>query len=242
MRADEPRRGNGLALLVASTALLPWAAAWLPAGRWWLPFALVAAVFPEFARRVRAGDVAKAWRWGMAWAFCLSASTVILTLWHPQRAEVTVLQGTEYRDEMFHWIETGEGKEGDPARFLPEHALHLAAFVVLCWTTGGLGGLALGAILTGYMSFFVGSFAAAARSPWAGSVVAWFPWSVARVSAFVLAGVLLARPLLTRKLWPWTRADLRWFAWIAAGLAVDVVLKTLLAPSYGRWFARWFGE
>ena len=229
-------------LSIAATALLPWVAAWAPAGQWWLPLALVGVVYPEFARRVRAGEMMGAWRWGMAWAAVLSVSILVLVACQPERAEATLLHGTTYRDEMFRWIETGVGREGDPRLFLPEHALHLLAFVVLCWTTGGIGGLVLGAVLTGYMSFFVGSFAAASQSPWSGSLVAWFPWSIARVSAFVLLGALLARPVLVRKLWPWDRSDLRWLLWVAVGLSTDLLLKTMLAPSYGRWFANWLVE
>ena len=70
-------------LSIAATALLPWVAAWAPAGQWWLPLALVGVVYPEFARRVRAGEVMGAWRWGMAWAAVLSVSILVLVACQP---------------------------------------------------------------------------------------------------------------------------------------------------------------
>jgi hypothetical protein len=227
------------AALVPLTFALPWVAAWLPAGRWWLPVALVAVVYPEFRRRVARAEVAAAWRWAMVWAAVLSASVILLTCTAPDRAASTILHGAAYRDELFGWMRTGVGKEGSPALFLPEHALHLVAFIVLCWVSGGLLGLLLGALLTAYMSFFVGSLAAAPGAPWWAVLVAWFPWSISRVMAFVLLGVLFARPLLVRRAAPWTARDRAWFAVAAAGIALDLLLKTCLAPAYGAWFARW---
>ena len=183
--------------MLAAVALAPWAAAWAPGGKWWLPIVAAAIVFPGFAARVRTARVLGAWRWAMAWAVALGASVIVLTQCFPDAAAGAIWRGPEYRDEMLAWITSGSGREGSPALFLPQHALHLAVFVVLCVLTGGFLGLALGAALTAYMSFFVGSFARLASEPFWGSLVAWFPWSVARVAAFVLLGVLAARPLLT---------------------------------------------
>ncbi len=94
--------------------------------------------------------------------------------------------------------------------------------------------MVLGAALVGYMSYFVGAYAAASHHPLLGSIVAWVPWSVIRVAAFVLLGALLARPLLLRRLWPFEREELRLFAVAGTGIAADLLLKTLAAPSYGR--------
>jgi hypothetical protein len=84
------------------------------------------------------------------------------------------------------------------------------------------------------MSYFVGSYAAASHYPLLGSIVAWVPWSVIRVAAFVLLGALLARPLLLRRRWPFERREARLFLLVAAGIAADLLLKTLAAPAYGR--------
>ena len=100
-------------------------------------------------------------------------------------------------------------------------------------------GLVLGAYLVGYMSYFVGCFAAAAGEPVAGALVAWVPWSVVRVAAFVLLGVLAARPVLLHQRWPFGPRDLRWAVVAAFGLMVDVTMKIALAGEYGRYLRGW---
>ena len=78
------------------------------------------------------------------------------------------VNGPAYRDEMFHWIRTGEGREGRPAEFIPQHVLHLAGFVALSLATASAASMALGAALMNYMGFYVASLASrrgAARAP-----------------------------------------------------------------------------
>ena len=130
-------------------------------------------------------------------------------------------------------IRTGEGAEGQPTQFLPIHAAHLAVFVALSWISAGYLGLVLGTWLMGYMSYFVGSYAVAAQSPLIGPLIAWVPWSVLRVLAFVLLGCLFARPLLMRRPWPFGSTEKRLLALAVAGLLADVGLKALMANSYG---------
>jgi hypothetical protein len=148
---------------------------------------------------VRERDYAGAWQLGILWAVLPSAGVILLVFLFPEGARQGIFHGESYRQEMFGWIATGEGKENDWHRFLPEHLLHLAAFVLLCWVSGGYLGLVLGALLTAYMSYFVGSYAVASSHPFLGSVAAWVPWSVIRVYAFILFGAVFARPLLVRR-------------------------------------------
>ncbi|HVS02347.1 MAG TPA: hypothetical protein VMT16_06225 [Thermoanaerobaculia bacterium] len=177
----------------------------------------------------------------MAWAGLLSAGVVLLVYAAPEAARQGILHGEAYRQEMFGWILTGHGKEVTPAAFVPEHLLHLGAFVLLAWASGGYLGLVLGALLMGYMSYFVGAFGAASGAPVAGAAAAWVPWSVVRVAAFVLLGTLFARPLLVRRRWPFGRRELRLMALAAAGIGGDLALKTLSAPAYGRFLATLLG-
>jgi hypothetical protein len=144
-----------------------------------------------------------------------------------------ILRGEPYRQEMFGWIATGIGPESDWRRFLPQHLLHLAVFVVLTWLSGGYLGLSLGALLVAYMSYFVGAYAEASGHPLLGPLVAWVPWSVIRVFAFVLLGALFSRPLLVRRAWPFEALEYRLMGLGAAGIATDILMKTLLAPTYG---------
>jgi hypothetical protein len=221
------------AIWVALTPLLPWLVV-LPGGPWALPLLAPLTVYPAFARRVRQRRYGAAWALAMLWAALLSVGVIVLVVVRPRIAGQGILHGVAYRDEMFGWIGSGTGKEVTPSRFLPEHLLHLSAFLLLTAVSGGYLGLVLGALLMGYMSYFVGSFAVTSGEPLLGSLAAWVPWSVVRVMAFVLLGALLARPLLVRQRWPFARREAWLFALGLAGIAADLVLKTLLAPSWGR--------
>jgi hypothetical protein len=219
-----------LLLLTPLTVLL----ALIPGiGGWALVLLAPLTLYPFFVQRVKERDYLGAWRLGILWAVLLSAGVILLVFLFPEGAARGIFHGEAYRQEMFDWIATGEGKENDWHRFLPEHLLHLAVFVMLCWMSGGYVGLVLGAILTAYMSYFVGSFAAASGHPFLGSLAAWVPWSVVRVCAFVLFGAVFARPLLVRRAWPFERPEFRLMAVAAAGILTDIVMKILIARPYG---------
>ncbi len=205
----------------------------LPGGKWALPLAAPLTLWFAFRERVKEGDTYRAWTLGMVWAFLLSLGVIALVLWLPDAARTGILRGETYRQEMFDWIATGAGTENDPAAFIPVHLLHLAVFLVLTWASGGYLGLALGAALVAYMSYFVGSYAAASGHPFLGSVAAWVPWSVLRVSAFVLLGSLFSRPLLVGRIWPFGRREYGLMALALSGILADIVIKALCAPSYG---------
>lgn len=221
------------AIWVLLTPLLPWLVA-LPFGEWLLPVVAPLTVYPAFALRVREGHYGSAWRVAMAWAALLSLGVIILVAVNPALAARGILHGSAYKEEMRDWVLGNEGaKEVTPSRFIPEHLLHLGAFVVLTLVSGGYLGLVLGAFLTAYMSYFVGSLAVASRRPIVAALAAWVPWSVIRVMSFVLLGVLLARPLLLRRRWPFGRREAWLFALALAGIAADIALKTALAPRWG---------
>ncbi len=208
--------------------------AYVPGGAWLLPFVAPLTLYPTFQARVKEGNVADAWFAGMAWAILLSLGVIVLTQAAPEAAARGILNGEPYRQEMFGWIATGLAPENSPRQFLPIHLLHLSLFALLTYVSAGYLGLVLGAALAGYMSYFVGSYAVASHHPLVGSIVAWVPWSVIRVAAFVLLGALLARPLLSRRLWPFERKEARLFALVSIGIVGDMMLKTFAAPAYGR--------
>jgi hypothetical protein len=205
----------------------------VPGGGWLLIAVAPLTLYPSFVRRVRAGDYFGAWQLGLLWALLLSAGVILLTIWWQAAARAGIVHGEPYRQEMFGWIATGDAPENDWHRFLPVHLVHFAVFLVLTWASGGYLGLALGAFLVAYMSYFVGSYAAASGHPLLGSVAAWVPWSVLRVMAFVLFGALFSRPLLVRRLWPFGRDEVRLMGLAAAGLVADLAIKALFAPGYG---------
>lgn len=213
----------------------------LPGGRWLLPLLAPLTLYPAFVERVRERDYFKAWQLGIAWAALLSAGLIALTLWMPDAARAGILHGEPYREEMFGWINTGVAPENDWRVFLPTHILHFAIFLLLTWVSGGYLGLVLGAVLMGYMSYFVGCYAAASGHPFTGALAAWVPWSVLRVLAYVLFGCLFARPLLVRRVWPFEREEGKLMALAASGLVADVLIKALLAPDYGLFLRQMAG-
>jgi hypothetical protein len=217
-----------------------------------LPILATLAIYPVLAllvvrRRRRAAAIAT-----LLWAASLSVSVIGLTARRPEAMEPIVFNGADYRDEMFGFIRSGHGREGDPSRFLPQHVLHLAAFCLLAWLSAGLLGIALGAVLVAYMSFYVGSLAAAGAAPALAFAIGWPPWAILRVVAFVLLGVTLAEPLLlaamrrmrstatgtpNRPARPEGRLD-PWYLTAAALLLADVVLKYLMAPGWAALLRR----
>lgn len=210
----------------------------LPGGGWLLALAAPLTLWPTFAPAVKKGSYARAIGAALLWAALLSAAIIAASQIAPTRVGTAVVNGEPYRIEMFRWIETGVGRENLPSEFVPQHLLHLGAFALLSWISGGYLGLALGALLVAYMSYFVGSFAFAAGQPIVGSIVAWVPWSVVRVIAFVTLGAVLARPVLTRRPLSFEHADRRWILAALGGIALDLALKSLLAPDYGRFLSR----
>src|SRR5262249_43578096 len=161
--------------------------------------------------------------------------TTTFALW-PAPPDGLVLNGPAYRDEMFRWIRTGEGREGSPRLFLPQHLAHLAAFVALSLATASTLSILLGAVLMNFMAFYVASlFRAGVPALWV-LLLGWQPWAICRVAAFCTLGAVLAEPLLSR-IAPFSRAgSIRPFvAGAALGILADWILKASLAPTWGEW-------
>jgi len=170
----------------------------------------------------------------LLWAAALAVGgTVSFALW-PTPVDGLVLNGPAYRDEMLHWIRTGEGREGSLRLFLPQHLGHLGAFVALCLPTASVLGILLGAVLMNFMSFYVASLARAGVPAGAVVLLGWQPWALCRVAAFCVLGVVLAEPLLGR-FRPLARSGprRRYVLAAALGLLADSALKAALAPTWG---------
>lgn len=198
-----------------------------------LPVLATSAIYPVFAILVTRGRRAQAVMAALLWALAFSATTSLLTFRDPARAGAAILNGAAYRDEMFTFIASGAGRESDPAAFVPQHARHIGLFVALTLASGGLLGLAMGAVLLAYMSYYVGALMGGA-APHLAAVFGWPPWAVLRVVGFVLLGAVLSRPLLSRlaRRPIASGGEARLYAFAAALLAADLLLKWLLAPSW----------
>jgi len=224
-------------LALVLPALLAPGAAWVATrsgGRLLLPSLATLAVYPCMALLIAAGRPRRAVLATLLWAASLSVSVIALAARDPDAVGRVVLHGPAYREEMFGFIRQGTGPEGDPARFLPQHLAHLAAFAALAGASGGLLGLASGSVLIGYMSYYVGCLAAAGGAPWRAFLLGWPPYAVARVAGYVLLGIALSRPILgrvARRPLPWTPGR-SWYGTAAALLLLDALLKWALAPAW----------
>ena len=226
-----------LALLVLLTAASYPLGLWL-GQRWLLPLLNTAPAYVTLVRLARRGQRAEAVRAMLLWAVVLAlAGTFAFATW-PTDPGPQVLHGPEYRAEMFRWIRTGEGSEGSPRLFLPQHLLHLVAFVALCLVTASAAGITLGAVLMNYMAFYVASLHRAGAPLGAVVLLGWQPWAICRVAAFCVLGVVLAEPLLARlEGFPagGARAARPYLLAAAAGILADWALKAFLAPTWGLW-------
>ena len=214
--------GTALSYVVASTIGIPVL----------VPIFNVLPAFPFMVASLRRGRVGEAiWRM-LVWAAALGVCATVFSYVDTAAAGRLFLRGETYRREMFTYLTTGLGPEGDPRIFIPTHLAHAGVFCVLAIATGATLAMALGAALMNYMSYYVGALGAASAQPWLAMMLAWVPWAVIRVASFVTLGVVLGGPLLGRVLgFPFRlAAHRRWIALAAAGLALDIVLKWTLAP------------
>lgn len=203
-----------------------------------LPFLQAVVAWPFFAATCGQGRVARAGARILVFA-AVAGVIVTAVVANAPRDEwsISVPRGASYRDEMFQFIRSG-GVDGEEAHFLqyaPMHALHLGLFMILCGSTAGLTGLALGAALLDYMSYYVGDLvreAAAHGSVTRTLLVSWAPYAIVRVIAYAILGSGLTT-------WFFGPADARARAKgaILIGIAlalVDMIAKHFLAHGYGK--------
>jgi hypothetical protein len=231
-------RNDLVVLILATVASYPLG---LSLGQpWLLPVLNALPAYVVLVHRLRKGERGGAVRAMLWWAATVALVGTVALVWWPEPTGALVLNGPAYKTEMFHWIRTGRGAEGDIRLFLPQHLVHLGAFLVLGLGTGSLGALLMGAFLMNYMSYYVAALAKAGVPSWAVTLLGWQPWAIARVAAFVTLGVLLAEPLVT-VVFPSARERLKAntrAAYVVAamsGILADWFLKFLLAPAWGRW-------
>lgn len=227
-------RSRVLVIVVAAT-VLSYPVGLLLGGGLLLPVLNTIPAYAAMVVLLRRGQRGLAVALMLAWAATLAvAATVAFAAW-PEAPDAHVVNGPAYRDEMFHWIRTGEGREGRPAEFIPQHVLHLGAFVALSLATASAGSMVLGAALMNYMAFYVASLHRAGMDASTVTLLGWQPWALCRIAAFVVLGVVLAEPLLAR-IRPYAYRGLRaarpYLAAAAAGIAADWILKAVLAS---RW-------
>ena len=199
-----------------------------------VPFLNVAPAFPFMIASLGRGRVAEAIGRMLVWAAALAVCATTISYLAPAETGGLFLRGESYRREMFEFLLSGYGPEGNIRLFLPQHLAHAAVFCALAAATGSLLAMPLGALLMNYMSYYVGALGAASAHPWKAMALAWVPWAVIRIAGFVALGVVLGGPVLARilRFEYRMRAQLRWIALAGTALLVDVLLKWALAPSW----------
>jgi len=208
-----------------------------------LPILNTAASFPFMVAALRRGDVRLAVARMLLWALTMGVCATLWSYARPAETAALFLRADAYRTEMFEWVATGRGAESTPSVFVPQQAMHAVVFAALAAATGGAAAMPMGAVLMNYMGHYVGSLAARSRRQVVTMILAWHPWAVIRVISFVVIGVVLAVPVLSR-IWSFQidrPAARRLLAWAGAGLVIDVVMKAALAPAWQRMLLRVVG-
>ncbi len=207
------------------------------------PAVLLLLSFPPawlvFLDRVRAERRGSALGLMVFWAAAWSVSAIVFIQLFPEGAAAAILNGTAYRAEMFHWLETGRGSEGDWRLFLPQHALHYGAFLLVSALTAGAGGLLLGVILLGYMNYYVAALFLAdpgGHHTLPLALMGWHVWAVVRVIGFIAGAVAMADLTLALvdrlkdRPGRWPGRSSHFLSLSLALVILDALLKALLAP------------
>ena len=192
------------------------------------------ASYPFMVAALRRGELRLAVARMLIWALTMGLTATLLSYARPAETGQLFIRASAYRAEMFTWVLTGRGTESTPSAFIPQHIGHAALFSTLTLATGGALGMPMGAVLMNYMGHYVGTLAETSAHPARAVLLAWHPWAVIRVISFVVIGVVLSAPLLSRigKFRVDWKTGHRLLAWASAGLVLDILLKTLLAPTW----------
>jgi hypothetical protein len=220
-------------VIVAGTAL-SYVVAWAIGVPVLVPILNTVPAFPFMIASLRRGHVGEAIVRMLIWAAALAVCATAFSYGRTADAAGLFLHGEAYRREMFTFLLTGVGAEGNVRQFLPNHVLHAVIFSVLALATGSLAAMPMGAALMNYMAYYVGALAASSAHPLRAIALAWVPWALIRIAGFVTLGVVLAGPVLGR-LFGFSfslRDQRRWVALALAGLVVDIFLKWALAPGW----------
>jgi hypothetical protein len=230
-------------LIIVATTGLSYAIGWAIGIPVLVPLLNTLASYPFMVLALKRGDVRLAVGRMLIWALAMGVTATFLSYARPAQTGLLFLRAQGYRTEMFNWVLTGAGPESTPSQFIPQQVGHAALFAGAALASGGALAMPMGAVLMNYMGHYVGTLAETSAHPGRTLLLAWHPWAVIRVICFVVIGVVLSTPLLSRIVkfnvdWKAARSLL---VWACAGLVLDVLLKSLLAPAWQRLLLRSVG-
>ena len=232
-----------IAVAIVAATLISYVLGWALGIPILVPILNTLASVPFMVLALKRGNLQLAIGRMLVWALTMGVVATLLSYARPAQTDTLFLRGEAYRTEMFAWVMSGTGAESTPSQFIPQQVGHALIFSGLALATGGVVAMAMGAVLMNYMGHYVGALAASSARPMLTMLLAWHPWAVIRVISFVVIGVILSTPLLSRI----ARVRIDWSAarplLLAAygGLVLDIVLKALLAPAWQRLLLRVVG-
>ena len=229
-----------IALAIVAATLGSYVVGWAVGIPALVPILNTVASYPFMVLALKRGDLRLAVARMLVWALTMGVAATALSYARPAETGQLFIRAQAYRAEMFEWVLTGRGDESTPSAFIPQHPGHASLFSTLTLATGGALGMPMGAVLMNYMGHYVGTLAETSAHPARTILLAWHPWAVIRVISFVVIGVVLSAPLLSRigKFRVDWMTGRRLLAWASAGLVLDIVLKALLAPTWQRLLLR----
>lgn len=199
-----------------------------------LPLAEVLALYPAYLHLVRRNSLNRAAVLVLLWAMLMSVLMVGVTVTDRVSASKLVIGGEAYRQEMFEWIRTGVGPEGDPSLFILPKLREVALFSMATLASAGFLGLLMGSILLNYMNYYVGCLLLSAK-PGALMQVALLSWqlyAILRVVGYVLLGTALTRvglQLIKGREVVLEPGVKKFLTWAAVLIAADFILKATIA-------------
>ncbi len=107
-----------------------------------------------------------------------------------------IINGWHYSHEMFMWIETGKGPEGDVSLFLIPKIKEITIFTLASFLTAGIAGLFMGAVLLNYMNTYYGLLVWASNYSPVTILMGWPIYAIIRVIGYVFLGTVLARTMI----------------------------------------------
>ncbi|MGB9786879.1 MAG: hypothetical protein ACP5II_06690 [Infirmifilum sp.] len=160
-----------------------------------LPLILTLAVYPGFAYQVYKGKLWTASLLVFSWAILASLLMIHYAYSNGLEGAGLVAKGADYVKEMFSWIATGKGAEGDPSLFIVPKIIEIVVFSMASFLTVGFAGLFMGAYLLDYMNFYVGILLLHAKPGHFLEValLSWQIYAILRVVGYVLLGTSLSR-------------------------------------------------
>jgi hypothetical protein len=165
----------------------------------------------------------------------VSLAIIFATISQRSLVSGRIINGEAYVSEMFEWIRTGRGPEGDPSLFMIPKIKEIAIFTALSLASIGLLGLFLGAVLL--MNYYAGVLMLHAKPEHLLGVVllSWQIYALLRVVGYVLLGVALSRLsyiIIFQHRFTVEKDVKRLLSWSLVFIALDFLLKSTVANTF----------